>query len=360
MTTPFAQDQTVESRTFGEPLSVVVLSGGIGGARFVLGLLHHHALSGRVADVTVVTNTADDIWLHGLKVCPDLDTVMYTLGGGIDSERGWGRTHETWSVKEELEAYGVEPSWFGLGDRDLATHLVRTEMLEAGYPLSAVTDALCARWRPGVRLLPMTDDRVETHVAVDDPDSPSGRRVMHFQEYWVRLRAEVPARAVVPVGIDQAAPAPGVVEAIGSADVVVLPPSNPVVSIGTILGVAGIREAVRATTAPVVGLSPIVAGSHVRGMAAQMLAAVGVETGAAAVAEHYGARRAGGVLDAWLVDERDREEVTRVEEAGIACRAVPLMMTDENATAAMVAEAYDLAGVGTSSAGDTRRRRDKP
>jgi LPPG:FO 2-phospho-L-lactate transferase len=285
---------------------------------------------------------------------------MYTLGGGIDTERGWGRTQETWSVKEELEAYGVEPTWFGLGDRDLATHLVRTEMLEAGYPLSAVTDALCARWQPKVRLLPMTDDRVETHVAVDDPDSPSGRRVVHFQEYWVRLRAQVPARAVVPVGIDQATPAPGVVEAIGSADVVVVPPSNPVVSIGTILGVAGIREAVRSTTAPVVGLSPIVAGSHVRGMAAQMLAAVGVETSAAAVAEHYGARRADGILDAWLVDERDREEVARVESAGIACRAVPLMMTDEDATAAMVAVAYDLAGVGAPSAGDPDRRRGKP
>jgi LPPG:FO 2-phospho-L-lactate transferase len=352
MTTPFAQDQTVESGTFEAPLSVVVLSGGIGGARFISGLLHHHAVTGRPADVTVVANTADDIWLHGLKVCPDLDTVMYTLGGGIDTERGWGRTHETWSVKEELEAYGVEPTWFGLGDRDLATHLVRTEMLEAGYPLSAVTEALCARWRPGVRLLPMTDDRVETHVAVEDPDSPSGHRVVHFQEYWVRLRAEVPARAVVPVGIDEATPAPGVVEAIAAADVVVVPPSNPVVSVGTILGVAGIGEAVRTTKAPVVGLSPIVARSHVRGMAAQMLAAIGVETSAAAVAEHYGSRRSGGVLDAWLVDDRDRAEVERVEAAGIACRAVPLMMTDQDATAAMAAAAYDLAGLTARPAGE--------
>ena len=140
----------------------------------------------------MVANTADDIWLHGLKVCPDLDTVMYTLGGGIDTERGWGRTEETWHAKEELAAYGVEPTWFGLGDRDLATHLVRTQMLEAGYPLSAVTEALCRRWQPGVRLLPMTDDRVETHIAIDDDAEPSGRRVVHFQEYWVRLHAEVP------------------------------------------------------------------------------------------------------------------------------------------------------------------------
>jgi LPPG:FO 2-phospho-L-lactate transferase len=322
-----------------------VLSGGVGGARFLQGLLRHIERSGRPTEVTVVANTADDIWLHGLKVCPDLDTVMYTLGGGIDAERGWGRTDETWHAKEELAAYGVEPTWFGLGDRDLATHLVRTQMLDAGYPLSAVTEALCRRWEPGVRLLPMTDDRVETHIAIDDDAEPSGRRAVHFQEYWVRLHAEVPARAVVPVGIDKATPAPGVVEALTDTDLVLLPPSNPIVSVGTILGVAGIGEAVRATSAPVVGVSPIVAGSHVRGMAAQLLEAVGVEVSAAAVAELYGARSSGGVLDGWLVDEADADAVGRVEQAGIRCRAVPLMMTDHDATAAMVDAAYELAGL---------------
>lgn len=327
------------------PSRVVVLSGGMGGARFLTGLLHHHRTLGDAdaVEVTVVANTADDLWVHGLKVCPDLDTVMYTLGGGIDDERGWGRAGETWSVKAELEAYGVEPTWFGLGDRDVATHLVRTQMLEAGYPLSAVTAALCERWRPGVTLLPMTDERVETHVAVDDGTAPSGQRVVHFQEYWVRMRAEVPARAVVPVGVEQSRPAPGVLEAIAGADVVVLPPSNPVVSIGTVLAVPGIREALRSTPAPVVGLSPIVAGTHVRGMATQMLRAVGVEPGAAAVAAHYGARSAGGILDAWLVDERDAGEVAPVEAAGIRCRAVPLMMAHPDATAAMVRAAYALA-----------------
>ena len=333
----------------GRPARIVVLSGGVGGARFLQGLLHHlqeaDAAAGTgAAEVTVVANTADDIWMHGLKICPDLDTVMYTLGGGIDRERGWGRTQETWSVKAELEAYGVEPTWFGLGDRDVATHLVRTEMLEAGYPLSAVTEALCARWKPGVRLLPMTDDRVETHVVVDDTDQPSGQRAVHFQEYWVRLRAEVPARAVVPVGLDRATPAPGVLEAIRDADVVVLPPSNPVVSVGTILGVPGLRDALAATEAPVVGLSPIVAGAHVRGMAEQLLDAIGVEADAAAVALHYGARSSGGVLDAWLVDERDAARVADVEAAGIACRAVPLMMTDDDATEAMARAALELVG----------------
>ena len=327
------------------PDRVTVLSGGVGGARFLQGLLHRVQRSGRATEVTVVANTADDIWLHGLKVCPDLDTVMYTLGGGIDEERGWGRTDETWHAKEELAAYGVEPTWFGLGDRDLATHLVRTQMLEAGYPLSAVTAALCKRWQPGVTLLPMSDDRVETHVVIDDAGEPSGRRAVHFQEYWVRLHAEVPAHAVIPVGLDQATPAPGVVEAISGADLVLVPPSNPVVSVGTILGVAGIREALRSTTAPVVGLSPIVAGSHVRGMAAQMLTALGIEVSAAAVAEHYGARSGSGVIDGWLVDTADADAVERVEAAGIRCRAVPLMMTDLDATAAMVDEAYALAGL---------------
>ena len=332
------------SQTAGRPRRYVVLSGGVGGARFVQGLLRLAERTGIAAEVTVVTNTADDIWLHGLKVCPDLDTVMYTLGGGIDTERGWGRQDETWKVKEELAAYGVGPDWFGLGDRDLATHLVRTQMLDAGYPLSAVTEALCRRWRPGVTLLPMSDERVETHVAVDDADEPSGQRVVHFQEYWVRLQAAVPARAVVAVGIDKAQPAPGVVEAVRDADVVLVPPSNPVVSVGTILGVTGIREALRETSAAVVGLSPIVAGRHLRGMAEQLLTAIGVEVSAAGVAEHYGARSRGGVLDGWLVDDADAGLLPRLEQAGLRAAARPLLMTDHDATADMAEAALELAG----------------
>src|SRR6478736_3976643 len=206
-------------------MRLTVLAGGVGGSTFLRGLLKARP----DAEITVVGNTADDITLFGLRVCPDLDTVMYTLGGGISTERGWGREDETWVIKEELAAYGVEPTWFGLGDRDVATHLVRTQMLDAGYPLSEVTEALCRRWRPGVRLLPMTDDRVETHVAIADPDSPSGRRVVHFQEYWVRLRAQVPAETVVVVGLEESSPGPGVLDAITDADLVLLPPSNPVV-----------------------------------------------------------------------------------------------------------------------------------
>ncbi|WP_460815697.1 2-phospho-L-lactate transferase [Nocardioides korecus] len=208
------------------PARVTVLSGGVGGARFLRGVLELVRRTGSDTEVTVVANTADDLWVHGLKVCPDLDTVMYTLGDGIDPERGWGRRDETWHAGEELAAYGVEPTWFGLGDRDIATHLVRTQMLDAGYPLSAVTAALCRRWEPGVTLLPMTDDRVETHVVIDDPHDGE-RRAVHFQEYWVRHRAEVPAHGVVVIGLDEATPGPGVVEALTETDLVLVPPAPP-------------------------------------------------------------------------------------------------------------------------------------
>ncbi|MBD0746594.1 2-phospho-L-lactate transferase [Streptomyces sp. CBMA152] len=313
-------------------MRIVVLAGGIGGARFLRGLKQ----AAPDADITVIGNTGDDIHLFGLKVCPDLDTVMYTLGGGINEEQGWGRTEESFHVKEELAAYGVGPEWFGLGDRDFATHIVRTQMLGAGYPLSAVTEALCARWQPGVRLIPMSDDRVETHVAIEDE---GGRKVVHFQEYWVKMRASVDATAVVPVGAEAAKPAPGVLEAIAAADVILFPPSNPVVSVGTILAVPGIREAIADAGVPVVGLSPIVGGAPVRGMADKVLAAVGVESTASAVAEHYGS----GLLDGWLVDTADAAAVAPVEAAGIRCRAVPLLMTDLDATAAMAREALTLA-----------------
>jgi LPPG:FO 2-phospho-L-lactate transferase len=319
-----------------------VLSGGVGGARFLQGLQRLAETSpGPAPEVTVIANTGDDIWIHGLKVCPDLDTVMYTLGNGIDLERGWGRTAETWNAKEELAAYGVEPTWFGLGDRDIATHLVRTQMLEAGYSLSEVTRALCKRWQPGVELLPMSDDRIETHVAVIDPDSGE-RKAIHFQEYWIRHQASIPADAVLAIGIDKAVPAPGVVEAIRDADVVLLPPSNPVVSIGTILGVPGIREALRATNAPVVGVAGIIGGNHVRGMAKQMLDIIGVDCSAGAVGAHYGARSGTGILDGWLVDSSDAAELSVLESAGVKAAAVPLWMTDHDATAAIARAALDL------------------
>ncbi len=334
-------------------MRVTALAGGIGAARFLRGV--RAALPD--ADVTVIGNTGDDITLHGLRICPDLDTVMYTLGGGISAERGWGREGETFVVAEELAAYGVGPAWFGLGDRDLATHLVRTQMLDAGHPLSDVTRAICDRWQPGVRLLPMTNDRVETHVVINDE---SGQRAVHFQEWWLRLRAAVPAQAIVPLRAESATPAPGVLDAIGQADVVLFPPSNPVVSIGTILAIPGIRDAVARTAAPVVGVCPIIGGAAVRGMADACLTAIGVETSAQAVGAHYGGRgQAGrgsgdgatlptdgqaaqtGLLDGWLVDTVDAAAV--VPGAVVASR--PLLMTDLAATEAIVRAALELAGV---------------
>lgn len=320
-------------------MKVVVLVGGVGGARFLLGLKAALGWSGDgVTDeheITAVVNTGDDIWLHGLRICPDLDTCMYTLGGGIDADRGWGRAGETWVVKAELARYGADPEWFGLGDRDLATHLVRTRMLQAGYPLSVVTAALCERWRPGVRLLPATDDRCETHVVVT---GAQGRRAMHFQEWWIRYRAELPASEFVPVGAEDAEPAAGVLAAIAEADAVLLAPSNPVVSIGSVLAIPGIRPALRSAAARVVGLSPIVGGRAVRGMAEACLAAIGVPCTASAVGAYYGARGAGGILDGWLVHTGDHATVP-----GVEVREVPLLMTDTAATAAMAKAALDLA-----------------
>ena len=326
-------------------MRVVVLAGGIGGARFLQGVRAWAGRSG--SDVTAVVNVGDDVTLHGLRICPDLDSVMYTLGGGSDAERGWGRANETWTVKEELAAYGADPTWFGLGDRDVATHLVRTRMLGAGYPLSAVTEALCARWQPGVRLLPASDDRVETHVVVPEHGAPRatpaepGMQAIHFQEWWVRYRGELPAQRFVFVGADTAKPAAGVLDALAEADVVLLAPSNPVVSIAPILAVTGLRDALVAGRAPVVGISPIIGGSPVRGMADKCLAALDVECSAAGVARLYGARGAGGILDGWLIDQTDAD--TTLD--GLTVRVAPLWMSDEDATEAMVRAALDVAGV---------------
>jgi LPPG:FO 2-phospho-L-lactate transferase len=311
-------------------MRITVLAGGVGAARFLRGL----RAAAPDAEITVIGNTADDITLFGLRVCPDLDTVMYTLGGGINEEQGWGRAAETFSIRDELAAYGAGPSWFTLGDRDFATHIVRSEMLAAGTPLSEITRVLCARWRTGVELIPMSDDRVETHVKIEN-------ELVHFQEWWVRLHASVPVEAIIPVGADTARPAPGVLDAIDAADFVLFPPSNPVVSIGPILAVPGIRAAVAAKT--VVGVSGIIGGAPVRGMADACLTAIGVATTAAAVAAHYGA----DLINGWLVDEQDKAVVDQSVDdptlAGIAVRAVPLFMRDLPATTAMAQSAIDLA-----------------
>jgi LPPG:FO 2-phospho-L-lactate transferase len=314
-----------------------VLAGGVGGAKFLQGVRQFATSNGRSDEVTAIINTGDDVTMHGLRICPDLDSVMYTLGNGIDTERGWGRANETWRIKEALAEYGAEPTWFGLGDLDIATHLVRTQMLDAGYPLSDVTAALCQRWQPGVRMIPMSDDRCETHVLVEIDGT---RRAIHFQEWWVRYRASVPALAFVQVGLDEATPAAGVVDAIADADLVLIAPSNPVVSINTILNVPGLRDALRNGTAPVVGLSPIIGGAPVRGMADACLPVIGVETSAEGVGRFYGARSGAGILDGWLIHDTDTATID-----GVSVLARGLLMSSHSVTAEMVADAAKLAGL---------------
>ncbi|MCU1469870.1 MAG: 2-phospho-L-lactate transferase [Glaciihabitans sp.] len=291
---------------------------------------------GSTASVTAIVNTGDDMWLAGLRIAPDLDSIMYTLAGDNDEERGWGRIGETERVSGELRAYGVGWPWFTLGDLDLGTHIARSSYLRDGLTLAEATACITARWDLGVRLLPVTNDEVETHVE-------TAEGTMHFQEWWTRHRASLPALAFVQQNVAGSSPAPGVLEAIATADVVLVAPSNPVVSIGTILGIPGVRDAVAATAAPVVGVSPIIGGSVVRGMADACLTAIGVATAADAVAVHYGSRSTGGILDAWLVDDVDAGLVDGIEAAGIRARAVPLWMRDIPTTAAIAAAALDVA-----------------
>jgi LPPG:FO 2-phospho-L-lactate transferase len=313
-------------------MRVVIMAGGVGGSRFVAGARQAFP----AAEITVVVNTADDITLHGLRICPDLDTMMYSLGGAIDPVRGWGRAEESWWVRDEVAAYLGSPPWFGLGDRDLATHLVRTSWLAEGRSLAEVTDRLCARWLtdPRLRLMPMTNDPVETHIVISDP--PDGRRTVHFQEYWVRLRAEPDALAVVGVGAEHATATPGLLERIAAADLILVAPSNPVVSIGPILAVPGVRQAVADSPARVVGFAGILGGAPVLGMAHRLLPAIGVAVDAGAVGLHYGGRASGGLLDLWVLDTADAHSGVALERAGLPTAATGLIMTDPAATAEFI------------------------
>ncbi|MFG6503937.1 2-phospho-L-lactate transferase [Microbacterium sp. P05] len=308
---------------------VVVLAGGVGGSKFTLGVREALARRGD-PEATVVANTGDDLWLSGVRLQPDVDSLLYALGGVNDTERGWGRAGDTERVNAELQAWGAGWPWFTLGDLDLGTHLARTGWLREGRTPTEVLGRLSERWPLGVRMLPMTDAEVDTHVLVE------GGERLHFQEWWTRHRAAlVPTRFENP-GIEDARPAPGVEQAIADADVVLIAPSNPVVSIGPILAVPGVREALSATSARVVGVSPIIGGRVVRGMADVCLTAIGVETSAAAVAAHYGARSAGGVLDAWLVAEEDAAAAASVDLLGMRAVVAPLWMRDTAASAAIV------------------------
>lgn len=319
-----------------------MIGGGVGCARFVKGLREHvrreaQADPGRGDRIDVVVNTADDWWVSGLRIAPDHDSLLYALAGVNDAERGWGRAGETERVSAELAAWGTAPDWFTLGDLDLGTHIARTAWLREGRSVSEVYRRLGARWDLGVTLHPATDSEIDTHVLLAD------REPLHFQEWWVRHRASLPATGFVQRGIEGAVPSDGALEAISGADIILIAPSNPVVSVGPVLAVPEMHEALAVADAPIVGVSGIIAGSVVRGMADACLAAIGVETSAEAVAAHYGARRSGGLLDAWLVDEVDAAAVEPLERMGIRTRAVPLWMRDADSSARLAADAIALA-----------------
>lgn len=297
-------------------MKVVALAGGVGAGKFLRGLVR----AVPPADVTVVVNTADDLDVHGLRVCPDLDSVTYWLGDAFDRERGWGRRDETFRATGELRAFDPDAAWFGLGDLDLATHLFRTRSLADGLQLCEVTARIAARFEIASTILPMSEQRVETRLDVASLGQPMD---LHFQEYWVRRGARDDVKAIRFAGVDVATPSPGVLDAIERADTVVICPSNPVVSIGPILAVGGLKEAVAGR--PVVGISPIVGGRPLAGMADRLLPVVGLEVSAVGAARAYE-----GLLDAWVVDDIDARLAARIrDELGVRVSVTDTVMRDD-------------------------------
>jgi LPPG:FO 2-phospho-L-lactate transferase len=306
---------------------IVVLAGGVGAARYLRGVL-------RVVqpeDVTIVGNTGDDFDIYGVHVSPDLDIVTYTLTGAIDEEKGWGLAGDTTVLLDEIRASGV-PAWFHLGDRDYAVCLARTLMMREGASLSEATRAIGDRFGLRPRLLPMSDDPVETRVVLG-----SGEDV-HFQEYWVARRAADPVTRVYLAGASDARPASGVLEAIGKASCVLVAPSNPVVSIGTILSIPGIRETLRSAPAPVVGVSPIVGGAPVRGMADKLMPSAGAEVTCVGAASLLA-----DVLDAFVIDLVDEEHAPAVEALGLRVAVAQTMMRTVKDAAALAKLALSIA-----------------
>lgn len=289
---------------------LTALAGGVGAAKMLLGLSTVVAPE----DLTAVVNTADDLVLHGLHVSPDLDTVTYTLAGASNQELGWGLAGETWTVMEALERYRGQ-TWFRLGDRDLATHLYRTQRLAEGAPLSVVTAEVAAAWGLRLRLLPMTDDRVETRVTVAGGE-------IGFQEYFVGRGHAVPVTAVRFAGAEAARPAPGVLEALAEAERIVICPSNPIVSIGPVLAVPGVREAVVRRREDTVAVSPIVAGAALKGPADRMMSELGHEASVVGVARLYAPLAATLVVDA-----ADAALAPAVEAEGMRCLVAPTVMS---------------------------------
>ncbi len=310
---------------------ITVLAGGVGAARYLAGLV-------QVVDpaaVTAVVNTADDVWLHGLRVCPDLDTVTYTLAGAVDPDQGWGLAGETWSAMTALARYErrapegspAGSTWFRLGDRDLATHLYRTARLAEGADLAEVTAEVTSAWDVRCRLVPMTTDVVSTRLTPAD-----GSPELGFQEYFVRYRHAVAVSAVRFADVDHARPATGVLDAIATADRVVVAPSNPILSIAPIVAVPGIDQALAERRADVVAVSPIVAGAALRGPADRLLAELGHEPSVVGVARLYAPWVA-----TLVVDDADAGRAGEVEAAGVRCVVGPTVMHGPSEAAALAA-----------------------
>ena len=299
-------------------MRITALAGGTGAAKLLRGLA-------RVVDpraLTVVVNTGDDTEIWGLHVSPDLDTVCYSLGGVIDEAKGWGLRDETFHALDQIARFG-EPAWFNLGDRDLATHLHRTRRLRAGQRLTAITRDIAHALGVAATVLPMSDDPVRTRIL-----GPDGW--LAFQEYFVREKAQVDVRAVSYAGAPQATPAPGVIDALRTADAVLVCPSNPITSIGPILAVPGIVEALQATDATVIAVSPIVGGDAVSGPAGRLMSGAGLPVSATGVARAYG-----GWLDVLVFDEQDRALAGEIRTAGATPVPAPTMMTSREAEVAL-------------------------
>ncbi|KAA0238953.1 2-phospho-L-lactate transferase [bacterium] len=306
-----------------------VFAGGVGASRFLQGLV-------RVADpaaVTVISNTGDDVEMFGLHVSPDVDIVIYALAGVVNPDTGWGLTGDTFAVAEALNRYGYE-RWFNLGDRDLATAIHRTRLLREGVPLHEVTGGIARAWGLASSILPMCNERVETRIS-----GPGGE--LAFQDYMVRLRTEVDVEEIRFAGAREARPSPGVVEAIGESAAVIIAPSNPFVSIGPILAVPGIRDALARTTATRVAISPVIAGQVVKGPAAKMMHSLGHEVSAVGVASIYR-----GLIDVMVIDEQDRELAPRIEALGMRCHVTDTMMTSPERKAALAASVLQAIGGG--------------
>lgn len=305
-------------------MHITALAGGTGAAKLLRGLAR--LIDPR--DLTVVVNTGDDAEIWGLHVSPDLDTVCYTLSGVIDEQKGWGLTGETFNTLDQIARFG-EPAWFNLGDRDLATHLHRTRLLREGRTLSQVTQAVASALGVSARILPMSDQPVRTRIL-----GPDGW--LAFQEYFVREKAQVDVRAVSYAGAARAHPAPGVVDALLTADAVLVCPSNPITSVGPILAVPGLVEALRATEATVVAVSPIVGGDAVSGPAGRLMASAGLPVSAAGVARAYA-----DWLDVLVFDERDRAMAPEIERTGVRPVAAPTIMSGREAEVALARRVLD-------------------